>query len=140
MKAHIRNEFTGKMLIYGTGDKTGQLEAICLGSGVQAVKLGDNALTEKVGTLAMREAGNFPGSAPQVSAPAGITPQGNAPKECVIFCGMGEKKLDRILKAIRQNIPGGIPLKAVLTAANSKMTLEELLGELQREHERLEKK
>ena len=141
MKAHIRTEIPEKMLIYGTDDKTGKLEEICLKSGVQPVKLGDNALTEKVGTLAMQETDIFSGSADDnIAAPQDNSLKDNAPKECVIFCGIGEKKLDHILKAIRQNIPGGIPLKAVLTAANSKMTLEELLRELQREHERLEKR
>ncbi|MDE6592793.1 MAG: DUF3783 domain-containing protein, partial [Oscillospiraceae bacterium] len=123
MRSRIRNNFSEKILIYGTGGKTEGLEKICLDSGILPIKIGDDSLTERVGMLAMRESDNFSAENSTESANE---------RECVIFCGLGEKKLDRILKAIRQNIPGGIPLKAVLTASNSKMTLEELLSELQK--------
>ncbi|MCM1578115.1 MAG: DUF3783 domain-containing protein [Ruminococcus sp.] len=128
MKAHIANSFTEKMLIYASAEKAAKLKEICRRQAIVPVTLGDVSLTEKIGNLAALtgNTAEHPSSAEDS-------------RECVVFCNFREKTLDGVLREIRRNIPGGIPLKAVLTPSNGKMTLDELLSELQMEHDRLEK-
>ncbi|MCI7768322.1 MAG: DUF3783 domain-containing protein [Oscillospiraceae bacterium] len=54
-------------------------------------------------------------------------------RQCVIFFTDG-RKLSRTVDDMRSNGLGGIPLKAAVTAANQKMTLSELMDELEKEH------
>lgn len=133
MKSHIR-AVPGRLLIYGTDrQKTDLLRQICSGSGMQSVILTQNQLNETVGSLADKPMEDFS----EKHMPAGVC---GRDRECIIFCGFPEKAFDDALKSIRENIPGGIALKAVLTSSNRKMTLEQLISELEREHSRLQSK
>lgn len=140
MRSHIRKEFTEKMLMSRNGENTERLKEICSNIGVVSKEIGLHSMNETVGTLA---ADGKPSAGYQAKYSEKATLQtAESPAEAnewVIFCGFSEKKLNAVLKEIREKIPGGIPLKAVLTQSNSKMTLDELLRELQREHDRLEK-
>ena len=55
-------------------------------------------------------------------------------EECVIFSGISSKRLDVLLKNMR-NTGLDIPLKAVVTAYNQNMSLDRLISELKKEHE-----
>lgn len=59
-------------------------------------------------------------------------------EECVIFSGISSKRLDVLLKNMR-NAGLDIPLKAVVTAYNQNMSLDRLISELKKEHEAVEK-
>lgn len=58
--------------------------------------------------------------------------------ECVIFSSVTSKRLDALLKAMRER-KLDIPLKAVVTAHNQIKTVEWLITELSKEHEAMKK-
>lgn len=58
--------------------------------------------------------------------------------ECVIFAALSSKRLDALLKAMRDRRLD-IPLKAVVTEHNQSKTVEWLIAELSREHEAMKK-
>lgn len=58
--------------------------------------------------------------------------------ECVIFSSVTSKRLDALLKAMRER-KLDIPLKAVVTAHNQSKTVEWLISELSKEHEAIKK-
>lgn len=58
--------------------------------------------------------------------------------ECVIFSALTSKRLDALLKAMRDRRLD-IPLKAVVTEHNQSKTVEWLIAELSREHEAMKK-
>lgn len=60
------------------------------------------------------------------------------PGECVIFAALSSKRLDALLKSMRER-QLDIPLKAVVTAHNQSKTLEWLITELSREHEAMKR-
>lgn len=62
----------------------------------------------------------------------------SAAGECVIFSGISGKRLDVLLKAMRER-GLDIPLKAAVTAHNQSKSVEWLLSELSKEHEAMEK-
>ena len=86
--------------------------------------------TEKAGETVGFLAGynGFPSNNTEVSA-AG---------ECVIFSGISSKRLDSLLKAMRER-GLDIPLKAVVTAHNQSKSVEWLITELSKEHEKIKK-
>lgn len=59
--------------------------------------------------------------------------------ELLLFSGVSDEALDRFLAAYRQEGIAPVALKAVLTPANVRWTLEALLAELYRERAELEK-
>lgn len=58
--------------------------------------------------------------------------------ECVIFSALTSKRLDALLKTMRERRLA-IPLKAVVTPHNMSKTVEWLITELSREHEAVKK-
>lgn len=128
MKSHVAAP--ERLLIFDVGsEKAAQLRQICERLGVQLRELSGGQMYDTVGSLA-----DSPGDTATALTPA------EGGKECIIFSGFSEKRLDEALKNIRENIPGGIRLKAVVTPHNRKMTLGQLINELEREHEALKGK
>lgn len=57
---------------------------------------------------------------------------------CLIFSGFDSKGLDRVLEALHRN-KTEIALKCVVTQHNAKLKIKELVRELEREHEQMNK-
>ena len=61
-------------------------------------------------------------------------PAAQTPPSCLVLCGLRDKRLDKVLFALRRaDIP--IDYKAVLTPSNQEWTVPELMKELQRERQ-----
>lgn len=123
MKARVMNSPKKQILIYGFEEEACEKFRSC----AHEMKLGLKILPsdcagEKVGYLA-----DFPGF-----SPCGESLELDG--QCVIFSCIDGKSLNRLLDLMRERGLGGIPLKAAVTACNQKMTLAELMTELEKEH------
>lgn len=124
MKARIMNTPEEKILIYGfDGEKTEKFRQTAMRMKTKLAVLSPENAGEQVGYLA-----GFSG----FSAKEGEKQTDS--RQCVIFSCMDGKKLSRTVDEMRSNGLGGIPLKAAVTAVNQKMTLSELMDELEKEH------
>lgn len=113
-----------KILIYGfDGEKTEKFRQTAMRMKTKLAVLPPESAGEQVGYLA-----GFSG----FSAKEGEKQTDS--RQCVIFSCMDGKKLSRTVDEMRSNGLGGIPLKAAVTAVNQKMTLSELMDELEKEH------
>lgn len=110
-----------KILYYGEGDFAG-IQKIAAQMRICTVKIETSFLNRTLSALAdNRPSGAF--------APF----SGTAPKErLLVFCGVSEKHLDRILFLLRRS-GEKIDYKAVLTPVNADWTVLRLLLELGRE-------
>lgn len=65
---------------------------------------------------------------------AACTPAVQTPPNCLVLCGLRDKRLDKALFELRRaDIP--IDYKAILTPSNQEWTVPELMKELQRERQ-----
>ncbi len=126
MKARIsalNNPLRGKILVYNFGEEQiKQFENVCGKTGNELSVIPKDKADEQVGFLA-----GFKG----FSSSGREMTRGES---CVVFSGIDSKGLDRVLAAMKENGLGGIPLKAIVTAHNQKMSLSELIDELEKEH------
>lgn len=124
MRARIMNTPVEKILIYGfDGEKTEKFRQTAMRVKTELAVLSPESAGEQVGYLA-----GFSG----FSAKEGEKLTDS--RQCVIFSCMDGKKLSRTIDEMRSNGLGGIPLKAAVTPTNQKMTLSELMDELEKEH------
>lgn len=124
MRARIMNTPVEKILIYGfDGEKTENFRQTAMRVKTELAVLSPESAGEQVGYLA-----GFSG----FSAKEGEKLTDS--RQCVIFSCMDGKKLSRTVDEMRSNGLGGIPLKAAVTPTNQKMTLSELMDELEKEH------
>lgn len=124
MKARIIKTPEEKILIYGFDEeKTEKFRQTAMRVKTELAVLPPESAGEQVGYLA-----GFSG----FSAKEGEKLTDS--RQCVIFSCMDGKKLSRTVDEMRSNGLGGIPLKAAVTGANQKMTLSELMDELEKEH------
>ena len=129
MRARIMNIPAEKLLIYGfTGEDAEKFRGVAKRMRVELCVLPPESAGEQVGYLA-----GFGGFYPKASEEK-LTDS----RQCVIF-SMDGKKLSRTVDDMRSNGLGGIPLKAAVTASNQKMTLSELMDELEKEHKLMHK-
>lgn len=124
MKSRVMNAPKERLLIYGFDDETAdKFRAVAKRMKTELSVIPAGSVSEQVGYLA-----GF----------AGFSPKGEKadadPRQCVIFSCMDGKKLSRTVDDMRANGLGGIPLKAAVTSVNQKMTLSELMDELEKEH------
>ncbi len=126
MKSRIMTPAPEKILIYGFD---AEYEARFLRAAellrIRLETIPEDSAAEKVGLLA-----GFKGFEPSGKA---LTRAG----QCVIFSCIGEKKLNKVLEVMRSCGLGGIPLKAAVTESNLRMTLSELMDELEKEHKKM---
>ena len=101
-----------------------QLLQLCAIQGLKLRTLGDGALESKLSDLAQGQAA--PGEEPSGAS---------LPEPILIFCGLNERQLDRLLSALRRNRVS--VLKAMLAPTNSGWTLRALYEELCQERLRL---
>ncbi len=122
MKSRIIPTLPETVLYYNlTGEKEESLERALSPLGIKHIKIPPDKAGETLGFLA-----GYNGF-PERGTP--LTADG----ECLVFSGINGKRLDELLKATRRE-KLNIPLKAVMTAHNQKMTVAELLTELEKEH------
>lgn len=124
MKSRIMNAPKQQLLIYGFDDETtDKFKAVAERMKTELSVLPPESAGEQVGFLA-----GFAGFSAKADKTA------HDPRQCVIFSCMDGKKLGRTVDDMRANGLGGIPLKAAVTSVNQKMTLSELMDELEKEH------
>ena len=127
MKARIIPTILETVLSYNIlGERLSLLEKAVSASGMKHAIISTDKAGETIGFLAGYK--GFSSNGTNISAD----------EECVIFSGISSKRLDVLLKNMR-NAGLDIPLKAVVTAYNQSMSLKELLAELKKEHEALKK-
>lgn len=130
MRSRIMKAPAEKLLIYGfTEEDIEKFRGVSRRMGIELCVLPPESGGEQVGYLA-----GFAGFSPK-ACPEDIAADS---RQCVIFF-MDGKKLSRTVDDMRSNGLGGIPLKAAVTAANQKMTLSELMDELEKEHRLMHK-
>lgn len=124
MKSRIMNAPKQQLLIYGfDNETTDKFKAVAQRMKTELSVLPPESAAEQVGYLA-----GFAGFSAKADKSA------SDPRQCVIFSCMDGKKLSRTVDDMRANGLGGIPLKAAVTSVNQKMTLSELMDELEKEH------
>ena len=124
MRARIMNTPKEKMIIYGFDEeKTEKFRQTAKRMKTELSVLPPESAGEQVGYLA-----GFGGFEPADCEKTCDS------RQCVIFSCMDGKKLSRTVDDMRANGLGGIPLKAAVTSVNQKMTLSELMDELEKEH------
>lgn len=125
MKARIMKNKNPKILACGFGEEMlAALSGLAGELGIKLAAVSHNCGGEYVGWLA-----DLPG----------FSRRGGEEKsegQCLIFVSLSEKELDAALNGLRR-LNLNIPLKAVLTPSNSKMTLSRLIAELEKEHKAL---
>ena len=127
MRSRIMNAPAEKILIYGFDESdTEKFRGVSKRMKTELSVIPQESAGEQVGYLA-----GFAGFSPQ-AADAEKNVSDN--RQCVIFSCMDGKKLSRTVDDMRANGLGGIPLKAAVTSMNQKMTLTELMDELEKEH------
>ena len=127
MKARIIPTIPETVLSYNiSGENLALLEKAVSASGMKHAVIPAEKAGETIGFLAGYK--GFSSNGTNISAD----------EECVIFSGISSKRLDVLLKNMR-DAGLDIPLKAVVTAYNQSMSLEGLLTELKKEHKALEK-
>lgn len=120
MKSRIIPTLPEAVLSYNiTGEKEQALER-ALPPGMKHIKIPPDKAGETLGFLAGYN--GFPEKGTSETADG----------ECAVFSGINGKRLDELLKAMRRE-KLDIPLKAVMTAHNQKMTVTRLLEELKKE-------
>lgn len=121
MRSRIIPTVPETVLSYNIGEKSAKLEDTANSLNIKHVLIPADKAGETVGFLAGY--GGF------VSNGTAISAEG----ECVIFSGISSKRLDVLLKAMRDR-GLDIPLKAVVTRHNQNKSVEWLLSELAKEH------
>lgn len=126
MKSRIIPTISETILSYNIGEKTEKLEETANSLNMKHVLIPADKAGETVGFLAGYS--GFSSNGTEISAEG----------ECIIFSGITSKRLDALLKAMRD---GGldIPLKAVVTQHNQNKSVEWLLSELSKERAAIEK-
>lgn len=126
MKSRIIPTLPETILSYNIGEKAAKLEEAAGSLNMKHVPIPADKAGETVGFLAGYS--GFSSNGTEISAEG----------ECVIFSGITSKRLDALLKAMRD---GGldIPLKAVVTQHNQNKSVEWLLSELSKERAAIEK-
>lgn len=125
MKSRIIPTIPETILSYNIGEKAAKLEEAANSLNMKHVPIPNDKAGETVGFLA--------GYSGFVSNRTEISAEG----ECIIFSGITSKRLDVLLKAIRDR-ELDIPLKAVVTQHNQNKSVEWLLGELAKERKSIE--
>lgn len=126
MKSRIIPTIPEAILSYNIGEKAAKLEEAANSLNMKHVPIPKNKAGETVGFLA--------GYSGFVSNGTEISAEG----ECIIFSGITSKRLDQLLKAMRER-ELDIPLKAVVTQHNQSQSVEWLLDELSKERAAIEK-
>lgn len=127
MRSRIRVAAQKKVLAVNVDkDKLERLGHALLKEGVEIVCADKNSGGETVGHLL-----GYSGFAK--SDDTGTASENTVDKELVLFSGIDNKSLNRVLAAMRAN-DCAVDLKAVVTAVNQKWTLSELAREIEREH------
>lgn len=121
MKSRIIPTIPETILSYNIGEKTEKLEETANSLNMKHVPIPADKAGETVGFLAGYS--GFSSNGTEISAEG----------ECVIFSGITSKRLDALLKAMRDR-GLDIPLKAVVTQHNQNKSVEWLLSELAKEH------
>ncbi|MBP1545180.1 MAG: DUF3783 domain-containing protein [Oscillospiraceae bacterium] len=126
MKARIMNTPPERVLIYGFDEEQQtKFREVCRIVKSELCIIPENRAGEQTGFLA-----GFSGFSERG---ADISDS----RQCVVFSCMDRKKLEKTVDCMRENGLGGIPLKAAVTAFNQKMTLSELMDELEKEHRQM---
>ena len=126
MKSRIIPTIPETILSYNIGEKAEKLEEAASSLNMKHVPIPENKAGETVGFLAGYS--GFTSNGTEISAEG----------ECIIFSGITSKRLDQLLKAMRDR-ELDIPLKAVVTQHNQSQSIEWLLGELSKERAAIEK-
>lgn len=121
MKSRIIPTIPETILSYNIGEKAEKLEETANSLNMKHVPIPADKAGETVGFLAGYS--GFSSNGTEISAEG----------ECVIFSGITSKRLDALLKAMRDR-GLDIPLKAVVTQHNQNKSVEWLLSELAKEH------
>ena len=121
MKSRIIPTLPETILSYNIGEKAEKLEETANSLNMKHVPIPADKAGETVGFLAGYS--GFSSNGTEISAEG----------ECVIFSGITSKRLDALLKAMRDR-GLDIPLKAVVTQHNQNKSVEWLLSELAKEH------
>lgn len=127
MKSRIIPTVAETVLSYNIGEKSAKLEEAVNALNMKHVPIPADKAGETVGFLAGY--GGFPSNGTEISADG----------ECVIFSGISGKRLDVLLKALRDR-ELDIPLKAVVTQHNQNKSVEWLLSELEKERKSIEER
>lgn len=125
MRSRIIPTVPETVLSYNLGKKEPLLEEAAASLNMKHTKIPSDKAGEPIGFLAGY--GGF------VSNGVSVTAEG----ECVIFSGISSKRLDALLKAMREK-GLDIPLKAVVTQHNQSKSLKWLLEELEKERKAIE--
>lgn len=125
MRSRIIPTVPETVLSYNLGEKESLLEEAAASLNMKHTKILSDKAGEPIGFLAGY--GGF------VSNGVSVTAEG----ECVIFSGISSKRLDALLKAMREK-GLDIPLKAVVTQHNQSKSLKWLLEELEKERKAIE--
>lgn len=125
MRSRIIPTVPETVLSYNLGEKEPLLEEAAASLNMKHTKIPSDMAGEPIGFLAGY--GGF------VSNGASVTAEG----ECVIFSGISSKRLDTLLKAMREK-GLDIPLKAVVTQHNQGKSVKWLLEELEKERKAIE--
>lgn len=125
MRSRIIPTVPETVLSYSIGEKETQLAEAAHSLNMKHVKIPSDKAGETVGFLAGY--GGFSSNGTEISAEG----------ECVIFSGISSKRLDALLKAMRER-GLDIPLKAVVTQHNQNKSVEWLLSELEKERKSIE--
>lgn len=126
MKSRIIPTLPETILSYNIGEKAAKLEEAAGSLNMKHVPIPADKAGETVGFLAGYS--GFSSNGTEISAEG----------ECVIFSGITSKRLDALLKAMRDR-GLDIPLKAVVTQHNQNKSVEWLLSELSKERAAIEK-
>lgn len=127
MKSRIIPTVPETVLSYNVGEKAAKLEETANSLNMKHVPIPADKAGETVGFLAGY--GGFVSNGTEISADG----------ECVIFSGISSKRLDVLLKAMRE-MGIDIPLKAVVTQHNQSRSVEWLLTELEKERKSIEER
>ncbi len=125
MRERIIPAIPETVLSYNLGEKESLLEETAASLNMRHIKIPSDKAGEPIGFLAGY--GGFVSNGTSVSASG----------ECVIFSGISNKRLDALLKAMREKSLD-IPLKAVVTQHNQSKSIEWLLDELEKERKSIE--
>lgn len=125
MKSRIIPTIPETILSYNIGEKAAKLEEAASSLNMKHVSIPTDKAGETVGFLAGYS--GFTSNGTEISAEG----------ECIIFSGITSKRLDQLLKAMRDR-ELDIPLKAVVTQHNQSQSVEWLLSELEKERKSIE--
>lgn len=125
MKSRIIPTIPETILSYNIGEKSAKLEEAANSLNMKHVPIPADKAGETVGFLAGYS--GFTSNGTEISAEG----------ECIIFSGITSKRLDQLLKAMRDR-ELDIPLKAVVTQHNQNKSVEWLLQELAKERKSIE--